>query len=154
MSNIISELAEGGAKGLFSGLGDLFTKTRQAIKGLELDPNKKAELDSQLASLELESEKLEQQANETTAKEKDSARNREIEIAKLGKKNYIMPILATLAIVGFGWVMVRLFNKDIDNDNRDLIMMLVGALIAQVKDIYGYYFGSSFGSHNKDLMRK
>lgn len=144
MGNIISYLAQGVSEGLFSGLGDFFVKTRQAIKGLEIDPNKKAELEANIASLEIESEKIQRDTNELIGKEKESARNREVELAKTGKKNVIMPVLATMAITGFGWVMFRLFTHDIDNDNRDLLMMLVGTLIAQVKDIYGYYFGSAF----------
>jgi CDP-diglyceride synthetase len=37
-----------------------------------------------------------------------------------------------------------------DETMRDGFWLLAGAAIATFKDVYGYYFGSSSGSHGKD----
>ena len=82
-----------------------------------------------------------------TEEDRDSARKREVEIAKTGRKNYAMSILAGLAVLGMAWLTYFTFNHDIRE--RELAFMIVGFAIAIVKDIYGYYFGSSAGSADK-----
>ncbi len=54
MGNIISDLAEGGAKGLFSGIGSLAKDLRTAITGK--DPEKEAEIMQKLADIEAAAE--------------------------------------------------------------------------------------------------
>jgi CDP-diglyceride synthetase len=57
--------------------------------------------------------------------------------------------LAILAIIAFIALMYHLLYTKVPAENNDVMMILVGALIAIVKDLYGYYFGTSEGSQRK-----
>ena len=57
--------------------------------------------------------------------------------------------LAVLAIVAFIALIYHLLYTKVPSENNDVMMILVGALIAIVKDLYGYYFGTSEGSQRK-----
>lgn len=103
----------------------------------------KAQQDFTLKAMEFDKEQA-----AITEKDRESARIREVELAKAGKQNYTMSSLVILSLLGMGWVTWFIFTKDIRE--RDITMMIVGFLIAIVKDIYGYYFGSSRGSAAKD----
>ena len=150
MPNIITNLAEGAAKGLFSGLGDFFVKTRQAIVGLEIDPNKKAELESKLAELEIEAQKLQNDAAKITVEDRSSARVRETEIRKAGGKDNFPKFLDTLAVLAFVGCLAALFSKVVpDGTAKEVLLVLIGTLVKIVSDIYGYYRGSSAGSESK-----
>lgn len=153
MGNLLSDLADGATKGLFSGIGSMAVNIRQAIKGVELDPNKAAEINAQLAQIEEQAKELDVKFAQITEEDRDSARKREAAIVQAGKKNYTMSILATLAILGMAWLAYFTFTRDIRE--RELAFMIVGFAIAIVKDIYGYYFGSSAGSADKtDTINK
>ena len=67
------------------------------------------------------------------------------------KKIDIKPLLALLAVAGFFgciWAVLTA-PADLPAAIKDLLLILVGALVTLVKDIYGYYFGSSEGSARK-----
>jgi len=145
---LIADLAEGASKGLFSGIGQLFKDVRTAITGV--DPVKRAELEMKLAELEGKAQELQIQTQKITVEDRGSARNREVEIAKTGKKDWIPKALAVAAVFAFMGCLYALFTRTIpEGAARDVLMMLIGALIAIVKDLYGYYFGSSSGSSEK-----
>lgn len=81
------------------------------------------------------------------------ARDRDIELARLGRDNRRADVLAWAAIAGLIAVLVLLFFRDVpDGPARDVILLLGGALIAIVKDVYAFEFGSSRGSKNKDAL--
>lgn len=143
--SVLTDLSEGAAKGLFSGMGQWMKDARTAITGV--DPEKKADLEMKLAELESKAEEFGVQFAKITEEDRDSARKREVDIAQAGKKNYAMPVLAALAVLGMAWLTYFTFSHDIRE--RELAFMIVGFAIAIVKDIYGYYFGSSAGSADK-----
>jgi uncharacterized membrane protein len=61
--------------------------------------------------------------------------------------------LATLMIIAFIGLVYLLLDKKVPEQNNDLLMVLLGAMVGTVKDLYGYYFGSSEGSQRKtELM--
>lgn len=83
---------------------------------------------------------------QATVDDRDSARKREAEI-----KDRTPAVLAALAVLGFvGLVSVVIYGFAPAEPMRDGFWMLAGAAIATYKDVYGYYFGSSAGSHAKD----
>lgn len=87
-------------------------------------------------------EKIEQIA----ADDRGSARQREAAV-----KDRTPAVLAGVAVGGF-FVLVVLVALGFapDGGMRDAFMLLLGAVIALAKDVYGYYFGSSSGSKEKD----
>lgn len=65
-------------------------------------------------------------------------------------KNLIRFILAIIGLVfSMAWFVLLLF-KEAPEPNRDLISAITGALITVcLKEIYGYWFGSSQSSQDK-----
>jgi hypothetical protein len=58
-------------------------------------------------------------------------------------------ILAVLINVGFFGIVILMMFHVIPAGVKDVAFMLLGALAAAWKDVYGYYFGSSAGSSAK-----
>lgn len=66
------------------------------------------------------------------------------------RRNIRADVLAYAAIVGLISLMWALLIRAIpDGSTRDILLILSGALVAIVKDVYGYEFGSSRGSEVK-----
>lgn len=79
-------------------------------------------------------------------KDRDSARDREKTL-----KDNTPKVLAAFAVICFvGIIACVMFGFQPKDAMRDGFWMLVGAAIATYKDVYGYYFGSSSGSKEKD----
>jgi hypothetical protein len=56
-------------------------------------------------------------------------------------------------IVAFIGLVYSLLRVQVPQTNNDVMMLLLGAMTAIVKDLYGYYFGSSESSARKtELM--
>lgn len=61
----------------------------------------------------------------------------------------IRNIIAVMFVVGC-FVMIYLFMiRDIPGANRDLLMVVAGAIVSNLKDITGYFFGSSKNEADK-----
>lgn len=75
------------------------------------------------------------------ASDRDSARKRETIVKDK------MPLILALGvnICFFSVVLVLLF-RGLPLESKDVLLILLGALTAGWKDVYGYYFGSSAGS--------
>ena len=95
---------------------------------------------------------------ELDAKDRASAREREIEIAVSDKapliNKIVTPVLAlgvvTLAFALFG---VLLFIE-VKPEAKDILIYVMGVLSAAVTQILSYYFGSSQGSKDKSELLK
>jgi hypothetical protein len=57
-----------------------------------------------------------------------------------------MALLITLAIVGLMYLMMYV---EIPTGSREVIMLVIGGLLARMNDVYSFYFGSSEGSQRK-----
>jgi len=78
--------------------------------------------------------------------DRDGARKREAAV-----KDKTPAVLAAIAVAGFVGLMVLVICGFAPAEAmRDGFWILAGAAIATYKDVYGYYFGSSAGSHAKD----
>jgi hypothetical protein len=121
--------------------------------GIKLKPE--GELtESDVKSLQEAAMKHEEFMAEIDAKDRDSARNREIEIANSDKAPYInkvvTPFLA-LGVVGLSFVLFSiLIFVDVKPEAKDILIYILGVLSAAVTQILSYYFGSSQGSKDKD----
>ncbi len=84
----------------------------------------------------------EYQQLELELKDRDSARNRELEIAKTPKKDYM---IAFTGIIGLGllvFLAVAIIFIPSVNENK-LLIHLLGIVEGVAISIFGYYFGSS-----------
>lgn len=62
--------------------------------------------------------------------------------------------LALLVAISLGVCLYLLFMVPMPSLSRDIILVIIGALVATFKDVYGYYFGSSEGSTRKTELLK
>ncbi len=64
---------------------------------------------------------------------------------------YVQAFLATAITVGFfGVIAALLMIKEVPPGVKDILLVLLGALLASWKEVTGYFFGSSSGSAKKD----
>jgi hypothetical protein len=82
---------------------------------------------------------------EIAFKDRDSARNREIQT-----KDITPRVMAYGVTVGFFGLMVFMMKWDVPAANKDMLNIMLGALGGAWVSIVGYYFGSSAGSAHKD----
>lgn len=93
---------------------------------------------------------LEQRAYELELADRQSAREAEVGKLKAGypdKRKDVLSTIAILALAGLAYAVV--FYEIGQGPGRDLLFMLAGALIAVVRDVYAYEFGSSRSSAEK-----
>jgi hypothetical protein len=124
------------------------------------DPAAKAEAQAKLMEMAQKGQLAEL---EFMAKEMDSARDREVKIATsefaplLNK--IVTPILA-LGTVALTFILYAIIIfVDVNEQSKDIMIYVLGALTSAVTMVLGYYFGSSAGSKEKsnqidDLLEK
>jgi hypothetical protein len=109
----------------------------------ELTPEQKEEA-LELIKIELEETKV-------YLNDKQNARNREIEIAKTGKKDPMMLITGIIGISVFVFMVVAIVFKPELQDNK-LLIHLLGMVEGVAITIFSYYYGSSKGSKEKTQL--
>ena len=124
------------------------------------DPVAKAEAQAKLMEMAQKGQLAEL---EFMAKEMDSARRREIEIAVSANAPFISkvvtPILA-LGTVGLTFILFTvIIFVDVNAQSKDILVYVLGGLTSAMTMVLGYYFGSSAGSKEKtkqidDLLEK
>ena len=124
------------------------------------DPAAKAEAQAKLMEMAQKGQLAEL---EFMAKEMDSARSREVQIvtsefAPMLNK-IVTPILA-LGTVALTFILYAIIIfVDVNEQSKDIMIYVLGALTSAVTMVLGYYFGSSAGSKEKskqidDLLEK
>jgi len=99
---------------------------------------------AELINLQLEEAKI-------YINDKQNARNREIEIAKTGKKDPMMLITGIIGISVFVFMVVAIVFKPELQENK-LLIHLLGMVEGVAITIFSYYFGSSKGSKDKTKL--
>lgn len=119
---------------------DSVTAVAQAIAG---DP----QAAQKLADLELEFAKLD-------AADRDSARNREFEMAKAGASplsQLVVPVLALGTVTMTFCFIAALLFLEIKTEQQQLIIFALGYATAAAQQVLSYYFGSSKSSQDKTV---
>lgn len=136
----------GFVKALFGG-GKLLDGAKNLIDEVVTSKEEKMELTIKMEEM---LKTHEQEIIKAEIADRDSARNREIEVVKAGSKNWTQNILAYVGVTGFFGIIGYLLSRGLGNMNAEesfIIGNLTGMAGAIAKDIYGYYFGSSKGEH-------
>lgn len=60
--------------------------------------------------------------------------------------------LGALIVVGFFFILFVIFKMVLPEGNKDIGLLVIGALIAKFGDVVAYFFGSSKGSADKTEM--
>jgi hypothetical protein len=83
--------------------------------------------------------------------DRQNARGRDVELKAAGYSNWRADVLALLSIIGLlALIFTVIFAEIKQGAARDTLLVLSGTLIAIVKDVYQFEFGSSRGSKEKD----
>ena len=119
------------------------------------DPAAKAEAQAKLMEMAQKGQLAEL---EFMAKEMDSARNREVQIATSEAapllNKIVTPVLA-LGTVSLTFILYAIIIfVDVNEQSKDIMIYVLGALTSAVTMVLGYYFGSSAGSKEKDQKIK
>ncbi len=122
-----------------------------AIKTGTLDGSQILELKKAEDAFKIEMAKLgidsTEQLEELAFKDRDSARNREIQV-----KDWTPRILAYAVTLGFFGILSFLMRRDVPASSKDVLNVMLGALGTAWLSVVTYYFGSSAGSKAKDAM--
>jgi hypothetical protein len=121
------------------GVEDTVEAVTQHLQANPMDAEKLAEIDVKKLEMEL--------------KDRQDARNREIQLATNDKVPYInkvvTPVLA-LGVVALSFVLFAvLIFVEVTPEAKDILIYILGVLSAAVTQILSYYFGSSQGSKDK-----
>jgi uncharacterized protein YacL len=81
--------------------------------------------------------------------DRDSARKREVEIAKAGKQDWLFNITGLVGLGAFGVIIWAILALDIPETNKELFYHLIGIVEGVSLSIFGYYFGTSMKDNNK-----
>ena len=98
----------------------------------DLSPEDKQMLSEEILKLE-----------ELELKDRDSARNREIEIAKIHKYDFLFYLTGIIGLAAFCFMIYAIVYLTIPAENKEVWIHLIGITEGIVISIFGYYFGSS-----------
>jgi hypothetical protein len=77
------------------------------------------------------------------AADRDSARNREIEIAKIHKFDFMFYATGITGLAAFAFIVYAIAFLQIPIDNKETWIHLIGITEGVALSIFGYYFGAS-----------
>ena len=89
------------------------------------------------------------EAYKAEVSDRDSARDREVEIAKAGKQDWLFTITGLVGLGAFAVIIWAILALDIPETNKELFYHLIGIVEGVSLSIFGYYFGTSM-KDNKD----
>lgn len=127
-----------GAKSLLPEKGVLGVLKNLIDTDEELTPEEKSEAHKALI-----------EAYEAEVADRDSARNREVEIAKAGKNDWLFNITGLVGLGSFGVIIWAILYLDIPETNKELFYHLIGIVEGVSLSIFGYYFGTSMKDDKK-----
>jgi hypothetical protein len=76
-------------------------------------------------------------------KDRESARGREVEIAKLQKFDFLFYVTGLVGLAAFCFMIYAIVYLSIPEPNKEVWIHLIGITEGIVISIFGYYFGSS-----------
>ena len=89
------------------------------------------------------------EAYKVEVSDRDSARKREVEIAKTGKEDWLFNITGLVGLGAFGVIIWAILALDIPETNKELFYHLIGIVEGVSLSIFGYYFGTSMKDNQK-----
>jgi len=136
------------APGILNTIGDVlpdngaFGIVKNLISNSSLSPENK-----EMALRMLEEEN---KTHELSIRDRESARLREVELAKTGKTDWLMYVTGVTALLAFltmiGWAMFG----EIEGIREKVFFHILGFVEGTALSIFAYYFGSSKGSSDKN----
>ena len=97
-----------------------------------LTPQEKEQLHNELIEL-----------YEIEVADRDSARNREIEVAKTGRFDFMFNLTGIIGLGAFAFIVYAIVYLQIPEANKEVWIHLIGICEGIVLSIFGYFFGSA-----------
>lgn len=88
-------------------------------------------------------------AYEAEVSDRDSARKREVEIAKSGREDWLFNLTGIVGLGAFAVIIWAILALDIPAPNKELFYHLIGIVEGVSLSIFGYYFGTSMKDNKK-----
>lgn len=129
LSKVTGALPDKGVIGIIKNIIDLDD---------ELTPDEKKEANDMLL-----------RAYEAEVLDRDSARKRESDIAKTGKKDWLFSLTGVVGLSAFGIIVWAILALEIPENNKELFYHLIGIVEGVTLSIFGYYFGTSMKDDKK-----
>lgn len=89
------------------------------------------------------------EAYKAEVEDRDSAREREVEIAKAGKNDWLFNLTGIVGLGAFAVIIWAILALDIPDTNKELFYHLIGIVEGVSLSIFGYYFGTSMKDNEK-----
>lgn len=89
------------------------------------------------------------EAYKAEVSDRDSARKREVEIAKSGKEDWLFSLAGIVGLGSFAVIIWAILALDIPEANKELFYHLIGIVEGVSLSIFGYYFGTSMKDDKK-----
>jgi hypothetical protein len=122
------------------------------LENIQLDPEAGIKLAMMQSEERVRLREITAEQTKAYLADRQSARQREIELQKAGRTSWEMLVLAFLAIAGLIGIALVLFLTEVPDGAEEMLLMIIGALISRAGDVYAFYFGSSRGSKDKDRL--
>ena len=91
-----------------------------------------------LAELELDLKEY-----ELEVEDRDSARKRQIEVAKAGKKDLLYNVSGFIGLGVFAFVVYSIIYLEVPEGNKEIFIHLIGIVEGVALSIFGFFFGTS-----------
>ena len=88
-------------------------------------------------------------AYEAEVSDRDSARKREVEIAKTGKNDWLFSLTGVVGLGAFAVIIWAILALEIPAENKELFYHLIGIVEGVALSIFGFYFGTSMKDDKK-----
>jgi hypothetical protein len=75
--------------------------------------------------------------------DRDSARKREVEIAKTGRIDWMFNLTGVVGLGAFAVIIWAIIGLEIPEGNKELFYHMIGIIEGVALSIFGYYFGTS-----------
>jgi hypothetical protein len=80
---------------------------------------------------------------ELEVRDRESARSREVEVAKAGKFDFMFTLTGIIGLAVFVFIVYVIVYLEVPKENKELFIHLIGIAEGVVLSIFGYYFGSA-----------
>lgn len=128
-------------------------KPEEILQAIQQDPEAMIKLREIEARHEEELTKLALQSEIAHLQDRQSAREREVQITKAtGKKDYNLYVTAWAVLIGFFILTGVLMFYPLPEGSSQAVYMLFGALAGGFGTVLQYFFGSSKGSNDKTKL--
>ncbi len=147
---ILGDIIKGifGARGLTGSVVDVLKDS-----GILKDPDMILKAEESLRAFEVAQGSQAVELEKLGLQDRESARQREMEVVKAtGKKDINLYVLAWTIVGGFFTLCLTLLFKAIPEGQSDIVYVLFGGLVSGFSTVLGYFFGSSKGSAEKTAL--